>query len=124
MNISLKRYGDLLITYLKPQWPKMLIMTILLLCSIGLQLINPQIMRAFIDDAQSGQPLQILLKSALWFIGVALVTQAVSVATTYVSERVGWLTTNVLRKALWPISWRRAKRCSACGAAIWERRKR
>ncbi len=54
-------------------------------------------MRSFIDGAQAGQPIQTLLKLALLFIGVALLTQAVTVATTYMSERVGWLTTNVLR---------------------------
>ena len=100
MNIPLKQYWTLLINYLKPQWRWAALLAVLLLGNIGLQLVNPQIMRHFIDTAQSGGDLQALLRVALLFIGIALVQQVVSVLATYTSENVGWTATNALRADL------------------------
>ncbi|MBK9711647.1 MAG: ABC transporter ATP-binding protein [Kouleothrix sp.] len=100
MNLSLRQYWDLLVTYLAPQRPRVLALSALLLGSIALQVANPQILRYFIDTAQAGGERQALLSAALLFIGVALLTQALSVAATYVSENVGWTATNLLRADL------------------------
>lgn len=104
MNIALIHYRDLLTTYLKPQRLKVVALTALLFGSIGLQLLNPQILRSFIDTATGAgsgtSSLQRLLLLAGLFIGVALVSQAVSVAATYLSETVGWTATNLLRRDL------------------------
>ena len=76
----------------------------LLLANIGLQLVNPQIMRTFIDvattTAASAETAKTLLRAALLFIGVALAQQIVSVAATYFGETVGWTSTNALRADL------------------------
>jgi ATP-binding cassette subfamily B protein len=100
----LRQYRDLLIKYLKPQWARALLLAVLLLGSISLQLVNPQIMRHFIDTAtlpsQSGGLSETLLTAALSFIGVALVQQVMSVLVTYVSENVAWMATNALRADL------------------------
>jgi len=87
----------LLTTYLRPEWPRVLLLALLLAAGIGLQLANPQIVKTFIDRAQTGEPLEQLVWLALLFIGVALLTQATTVAETYVAENVGWRTTNALR---------------------------
>ncbi|MBV9787267.1 MAG: ABC transporter ATP-binding protein [Chloroflexi bacterium] len=104
MNISLSHYRDLLTTYLKPQRRKVAMLTALLLGSIGLQLLNPQILRSFIDTATSAGSgagsFQRLLVLAGLFIAVALISQAVTVAATYLSEQVGWTATNLLRSDL------------------------
>jgi ATP-binding cassette, subfamily B, bacterial len=104
MNVSLIQYRDLLATYLKPQRLKVVMLAVLLLSSIGLQLLNPQILRSFIDTAtgagSGAASLQRLLLLAGLFIVVALVSQAVSVTATYVSEQVGWTATNLLRSDL------------------------
>ena len=50
-KIPLRHYGELLVTYLKPQWLKVVGLLTLLLGNIGLQLLNPQIVRHFIDVA-------------------------------------------------------------------------
>jgi ABC-type multidrug transport system fused ATPase/permease subunit len=71
-----------------------------LLAGIALQLANPQIVRAFIDQAHAGDPLERLIWIALLFLGVALLTQAATVAETYVAEDLGWRTTNALRADL------------------------
>ncbi|MFN2111094.1 MAG: ABC transporter transmembrane domain-containing protein, partial [Anaerolineae bacterium] len=96
-KIPLKQYWNLLINYLRPQWPLALSLAVLLLSNIGLQLVNPQIMRNFIDTAKSGGAIDTLWKSAVLFMGVAVAQQIVSVSSTYVGENVGWTTTNALR---------------------------
>jgi len=94
-------YTRLLTTYLRPQWRPALAIIVLLLSGITLQLINPQIVRYFIDTAThehtDTQPL--LIASGL-FIVLALLYQLITVLTTYVSENVAWSATNALRTDL------------------------
>jgi ABC-type multidrug transport system fused ATPase/permease subunit len=90
----------LLATYLRPEWPRAVLLGLLLVAGIGLQLANPQIARTFIDQAQAGEPFERLVWIALLFIGVALLTLAATVAETYVAENLGWRTTNALRADL------------------------
>ena len=54
MNASLTRHRNLLLGYLRPQWPQVTLLAVLLLSGIGLELLNPQILRAFIDTAAQG----------------------------------------------------------------------
>jgi ATP-binding cassette subfamily B protein len=100
MDIPLKQYWDLLLNYLRPLWRWSALLAALILGSIALQLVNPQIMRQFIDTAETGGAPATMLRAALLFIGVALVQQIVSVSATYISENVGWTATNALRKDL------------------------
>ncbi|MBN9388861.1 MAG: ABC transporter ATP-binding protein [Chloroflexi bacterium] len=97
MKITYKDYIRLLGHYLRPQWPRAVLLAILIFGMIGLQLLNPQILSAFIDDALAGKSVWELSLIALIFIGVALVTQVVSVWSVYVSENVGWTATNLMR---------------------------
>jgi ATP-binding cassette, subfamily B, bacterial len=100
MHVPLGKYRGLLAAYLGPQRARMAALAVLLLGSIALQVANPQILRYFIDTAQAGGERRALITAALLFIGVALVTQALSVGATYVSENVGWTATNALRADL------------------------
>lgn len=81
----------------------MALLSVLLLSSIALQLINPQVLRSFIDAIQSGSTagtsVPLLWLGAL-FLGLAIVQQAISVFATYVGERVAWTATNSLRSDL------------------------
>lgn len=90
----------LLATYLRPQWPRAVLLGALLFAGIGLQLANPQIARTFIDQAQAGAPFDRLVRTALVFLAVALLTQVAVVAETYVADNLGWRTTNALRADL------------------------
>lgn len=56
-------------------------------------------MRSFIDAAQAGSPLA-TLQLALLFLGVAFLNYLLTLALTYLSEDVGWRTTNALRTDL------------------------
>lgn len=97
MRIHLKEYRRLLATYLKPQLPRVLLLTLLLFGDIAFQLINPQLLRIFIDTITSSGPQGVLLPIALLFIVVALFQQGVKIWATYVSEYIGWIATNALR---------------------------
>ncbi len=100
MSIPLRQYWALLVRYLRPEWPRAVLLAVLLFSSIGLQLVNPQIVRLFIDMAMAGAPNWELARAALLFIGGALASQALSVSATYVSENVAWSATNGLREDL------------------------
>src|SRR5215211_7441201 len=104
MSGSFRTYTQLLSAYLGPQRRRVALLAVLLLGSIGLQLLNPQIIRFFIDTSQGPEstpgPQQTLLAAALLFLGIALAQRVAGVATTYVGENVGWQATNALRADL------------------------
>ena len=100
MVIQFRRYWNLLVTYLKPQWTRVILLTVLLFGSIGLQLVNPQIIRYFIDTTQAGGSPGTLFIAAGLFIAIALVQRVVAFYSTYVAENVGWTATNTLRAEL------------------------
>ena len=93
-------YRHLLLTYLVPHWPRVVALAILLGSLIGLDLVQPQIIRYVIDTAQAGGALGTLVLAAILYLGVALLAQAVGVAEQYTAENLGWLATNALRADL------------------------
>ena len=99
-DAPLLQYWDLLANHIKPQKTRFSLLTILLLGSIGLQVVNPQIMRHFVDAAIGGEATDRLTVAGVAFIGIAVVQQVVSVSATYVGENVAWTATNNLRAAL------------------------
>ncbi len=100
MKLPLRQYWLLLSDYLRPQRWRVALLAGLLFSTIGLQLLNPQVLRSFIDTATSGGSLETLLGVSGLFIGMALVSQLIAVLTTYTSENVGWTATNALRNDL------------------------
>jgi len=91
---------DLFTRYVGPRWPRAALLGVLLLTSIALQLVNPQLLRAFIDNATRGAAVDSLALIAIAFIAVALVTQVLSAWAQYVGEDLGWTATNALRADL------------------------
>ena len=100
MNLPFKAYWDLLSQHIRPQKGRFSLLAILLLASIGLRILAPQIMRTFIDSALAGQALRTLTVTAVAFIGVALLQQVIAVSVTYLGENVAWTATNALRAEL------------------------
>ena len=100
MNISFKSYWNLLSDHIRPQKGRFILLAILMFGSIGLRIYAPQIMREFIDSALAGVALQTLTWTAIAFIGIALIQQAVAVSVTYLGENVAWTATNDLRAEL------------------------
>lgn len=99
-KVPVRQYGALLLKYLRQQKGLVAVASVLILTNIGLMLVNPQVMRYFIDEAVAGSPLGTLVAAALVFIAVALVQQVVGVVATYTSGQVGWNATNALRSDL------------------------
>lgn len=92
-----KNYRELLARYLLPYWPQIALTALLLGGDIALQLLNPQLLRIFIDDISNAGISAGLTGIAALFISVAILQQIVKIGATYVSERLGWNTTNALR---------------------------
>ncbi|MBI5032867.1 MAG: ABC transporter ATP-binding protein [Chloroflexi bacterium] len=97
---SLHQYVRLLAKYLAPQWRRVIVLALLLFASIGLQLVNPQILRFFIDAARASSPLDELIKAAVLFFIVALVSQGIGVIETLMSNWVSFTATNEMRADL------------------------
>lgn len=100
MKVPVKKYISMFSKYLKPQLPQIALLALLLGLSVGINLLNPQILRRFIDMAKAGDSSRSLTIAALIFIGAALVQQLLVIVTTYVSQNVGWAATNSLRADL------------------------
>ncbi|HEX5689380.1 MAG TPA: ABC transporter ATP-binding protein, partial [Roseiflexaceae bacterium] len=102
MNRGFLRHRDLFATYLRPQRGRVALLAALLLGGIALQLLNPQVLRVFIDAVQqpeAGIQTQTALLAAA-FIGIGLTQRAAAFAALYLSERIGWSATNALRADL------------------------
>ena len=91
---------QLLIHYLKPMRLRVIGLAVLIVISIGLQLVNPLILRYFIDTATGSADTQPLLLAALAFLGISIVAQIIGIAAVYVGEDVSWRATNRLRADL------------------------
>ncbi|MGH2478924.1 MAG: ABC transporter ATP-binding protein [Ktedonobacteraceae bacterium] len=100
MNLPIRRYFALLMTYLKPQWLKTCLMVLCLLTGVGLQLLNPQLIGYFINTITTHGPVSALLAAGAVYILAAVLNQGVSVAGTYFSQYVAWTATNLLRSDL------------------------
>jgi ATP-binding cassette subfamily B protein len=97
LNTKLRQYIKLLYTYLKPQLSKVIILFLILAVGISIQLINPQIVRYFIDEALKGTTGKGLYTAAGAFILFATLQQFINLISTYLSQNIGWITTNNLR---------------------------
>jgi ATP-binding cassette, subfamily B, bacterial len=95
VKVSLKYYVSLLRTYLKPQWLKVSLLTLLLFANIGLEILNPQLLGRFIDLIQSG--MDVLVPIVLLFIALVVVNQLITALASYMSEDISWRATNELR---------------------------
>lgn len=88
----------MLVVYVRPQWRLVAVLALALMAGTGLQLVNPWVLRRFIDVATGpAASAGLLTEIALLFIGIALAQQALTVGATYLSLRVGWTATNALR---------------------------
>jgi ABC-type multidrug transport system fused ATPase/permease subunit len=92
----------LLFEYLRPLGARVLLLALLVAAAAGLQLLTPQIIRYFLDTAQTGGPqaLGLLIAAALAYLVVGFAQQGASLITAFVGLKVGWQATNHLRADL------------------------
>ncbi len=96
------RWADwrtLLTTYLRPHRRLVGVLALALFSTIGLQVATPQVVRAFVDRATAPGEEALGWITALYVVAV-LLQQGLRVIAAWLSELVGWLTTNDLRADL------------------------
>ena len=98
--IPVRAYMNLLRQYLRPLKGQVGLLALVVVIDIALQLINPQLIRRFIDGAVGGADASALIPIAAWFMVIAIVQQGMAVWSTYLAEDVGWSATNNLRADL------------------------
>ncbi len=77
--IPIRAYFRLFTGYLRPHRRRSVLLALVLVSTIALQLLNPQLIRLFIDGAITGDDVSALVPLALAFMGVAVVHQLLSV---------------------------------------------
>ncbi|HET6946796.1 MAG TPA: ABC transporter ATP-binding protein [bacterium] len=100
MAVSYAQHRQFLLSYLRPQWPRVAALAALLFSGISLQLLTPQILARFIDLARGGAGQDVLVRLAGLFLAAALTGQVISALSVYASENVGWTATNKVREDL------------------------
>ena len=98
--IPVRAYWRLLNEYLRPLRGRVVLLSALLLTAIAFQVINPQLIRGFLDRASEDAELSVLMSLAAGFILLAVGHQVLTVISTYLAEQVGWTATNEMRARL------------------------
>src|SRR4029453_11692701 len=94
-------YREFLFRYLRPQIGRVILMAVILLAGIAIKLLNPQVLRYFLDAAQAGGgTLRRLSTAAVLFLAFAILQQVMTLVTQYTAALVGWSSTNRLRADL------------------------
>lgn len=99
-SIPLITHRKLLARYFKPQMKKVVILTFLLLISVGLQLVNPLVLRDFIEMITEDVSRSKLVFTASIFISIEIANQMISVVANYLAQQIAWKAKNELRKDL------------------------
>ncbi|ACO46985.2 ABC transporter ATP-binding protein [Deinococcus deserti] len=88
--------------YLGPLKWQVALLAALLLSGTGLNLLLPQLLRRFVDNAKliGGADVALLSRLAVIYIVLAVGVQLMTAGATYVGARVGWTATNRLRADL------------------------
>lgn len=97
---ALDRYRHLLAHYLRPQWPQIVLLGLILAAIIAVQVATPLVAGRFINDAVARAPMRELVTLALLTMLLALLGQGLAIVETWIAERVSWDATNALRSDL------------------------
>jgi ABC-type multidrug transport system fused ATPase/permease subunit len=94
---ALDRYRRLLARYLRPHGSHIALLALILAATIAVQAATPLVAGRFINDAVARAPMRDLVTLALLTMLLALLGQGLSIAETWIAERVAWDATNALR---------------------------
>ncbi|MGE5579439.1 MAG: ABC transporter ATP-binding protein [Bacillota bacterium] len=86
--------------YLRPLWPQVTLLAVLLIISTALQVWSPQVIRDFIDAAVGGSSFAVLQRLAALYTALAVGQRLFSAWGQYLGDDVGWRATNSLRSDL------------------------
>ncbi|HEX6946194.1 MAG TPA: ABC transporter ATP-binding protein [Acidimicrobiia bacterium] len=100
MTTAAPSYRATLRTYLGPLRLRVVVLVLLLLGSIGLQLVTPLILADFIDSAVAGAAVTGLVAFGAAYLVAGVINQVLEGFSTYLGADVGWTATNQLREDL------------------------
>lgn len=100
MTTAAPSYRATLRTYLTPHKRRVSVLVLLLLGSIGLQLVAPLILRMFIDSAVGGAAVGGLVAAGFAYLAAGVINQVLEGFSTYLGADIGWTATNKLREDL------------------------
>ncbi|MBP2001330.1 ATP-binding cassette subfamily B protein [Paenibacillus shirakamiensis] len=86
-----------LFRYLRPVLGRLIILLLLVLSSVAMQLVQPQIVQRFIDKAHVAGIVADLFTLAGMYLAVAVLNQLFTLAVSYLGNDVSWRATNQLR---------------------------
>ncbi len=93
-------YRATLSTYLGPLRGRVVVLVLLLLGSIGLQLVIPLIMRTFIDAAVAQSAVSGMTTAGIAYLVAGILNQLLDAGASYLGTDIGWSATNRLREEL------------------------
>lgn len=93
-------YRAALTTYLWPHRRMLALLAVVLLASIGLQLVVPLVLSDFIDAVLGARPVSTLTGIGIAFLVAGIATQVLEAMAAVLGARVGWDATNALREDL------------------------
>ena len=97
MLASIRLYAQLLGKYLRPYWPVVALVGLLMLGATVLQVVAPQIVRRFIDLASEQGDLDSLYMAAVLFLGAGISVHVLQALYKYIGRGIAWRATNRLR---------------------------
>ncbi|MET0566118.1 MAG: ABC transporter ATP-binding protein [Acidimicrobiia bacterium] len=100
MTATSPSYRATLSTYLRPHRGRVVVLMLLLLGSIGLQLVIPLILRDFIDSAMGGAAAASLTTAGIAYLVAGILNQLLDAGASYLGTDIGWSATNRLREEL------------------------
>lgn len=96
MNIDIKGYVSLLLKYLKKHKKLVFLLILSTLGSLVMTLVKPKILSTFVDSIKD-KPINTLFLLGILFLFAVLSSASLSIFMQYVTENLGWSTTNDLR---------------------------
>jgi ABC-type multidrug transport system fused ATPase/permease subunit len=93
-------YRATLTNYLGPLRGRVVVLSTLLLGSIGLQLLVPQILRTFIDAAVAQTAVSGMVAAGIAYLVAGVINQLLDAGASYLGADIGWSATNRLREEL------------------------
>ena len=96
-KVPFRQYAALLSQYLKPQWTRVTLLVIFMFVWTGIDVLNPQIIRYFIDTAEAGGTTRSLIIAGCAFFAIGFLGQVLMLVNTYLGQDIGWRATNWMR---------------------------
>jgi len=100
MEIPLGNYWRIQKKYMLPFKKRISALAFLMVTNVILQVINPQIIRAYIDIVTTSTGGDLFTEVALLYIAIAIIQQAALVTAVYIAQDLAWQSTNSLRADL------------------------